>query len=134
MLFAPLEKENDLGRRLFEAVYERGENASDVSTLLQCARDCGVDADGFKAHLDTPKARDDVRRECAQASARGVRGVPYFVVHGAETKRLGSRRGILFVRGGRVDAAEGLPFAGPSASPAPSTRRSWWRSSGRCSE
>mmetsp|Transcript_29622 Transcript_29622/g.91588 ORF Transcript_29622/g.91588 Transcript_29622/m.91588 type:complete len:165 (+) Transcript_29622:823-1317(+) len=85
--FAPLEKEGAVKQRIMEGIYERGENVSDVATLCAVAADAGVDVDGFKEILDTPAARDDVRRECAQASARGVGGVPYFIIHGAETKR-----------------------------------------------
>ena len=75
--FAPLEKEGAVKQRIMEGIYERGENVSDVATLCAVAADAGVDVDGFKEILDTPAARDDVRRECAQASARGVGGVPY---------------------------------------------------------
>lgn len=65
MMFAPHEKEHELKERLFEAVYERGENISDLETLCRIAGDAGLDT----------------------ASARGVQGVPFFIVHGAEDKQ-----------------------------------------------
>ncbi|EGB05970.1 hypothetical protein AURANDRAFT_15199, partial [Aureococcus anophagefferens] len=82
MMFAPHEKEHELKERLFEAVYERGENISDLETLCRIAGDAGLDTAGFRAVADTRAARDGVNRECAQASARGVQGVPFFIVHG----------------------------------------------------
>ena len=87
MMFAPHEKEHELKERLFEAVYERGENISDLETLCRIAGDAGLDTAGFRAVADTRAARDGVNRECAQASARGVQGVPFFIVHGAEDKQ-----------------------------------------------
>ena len=51
------------------------------------ASEAGVDVEGFRRVLDTPAAQQDVRRACAQASQRGVRGVPYFVVSGREDAR-----------------------------------------------
>ena len=84
---APHEKEHELKERLFEAVYERGENISDLETLCRIAGDAGLDTAGFRAVADTRAARDGVNRECAQASARGVQGVPFFIVHGAEDKQ-----------------------------------------------
>ena len=86
MMFAPHEKEHELKERLFEAVYERGENISDLETLCRIATEVGLDAAAFRETCDTRPARDLVRRACDQASARGVRGVPFFIVHGAENK------------------------------------------------
>mmetsp|Transcript_6182 Transcript_6182/g.18281 ORF Transcript_6182/g.18281 Transcript_6182/m.18281 type:complete len:164 (+) Transcript_6182:1656-2147(+) len=86
MRFAP-EKAPELKHRIFEGIYERGENVSDLETLCRIAADCGVDADGFRKVVDTRPAIDDIRRECAKASQRGVSGVPYFVVSGREGKR-----------------------------------------------
>ena len=51
------------------------------------ASEAGVDVEGFRKVLDTPAAQQDVRRACSQASQRGVRGVPYFVVSGREDAR-----------------------------------------------
>ena len=80
------EKEASLKRALFEAIYERGENASDVETLCRIATDCGVDAAAFRRVVDTRAAEDDVRRCCDEARARGVGGVPFFILHGSEAK------------------------------------------------
>ncbi|KAH8055161.1 DSBA-like thioredoxin domain containing protein [Aureococcus anophagefferens] len=41
-------KEHELKERLFEAVYERGENISDLETLCRIAGDAGLDTAGFR--------------------------------------------------------------------------------------
>ena len=85
--FAPREKEAQLKKACFEAIYEQGENLSDPETICRIASENGVDVEGFRRVLDTPAAQQDVRRACMQASQRGVRGVPYFVVSGREDAR-----------------------------------------------
>ncbi|KAH8044196.1 DSBA-like thioredoxin domain containing protein [Aureococcus anophagefferens] len=83
MMFAPHEKEHELKERLFEAVYERGENISDLETLCRIAGDAGLDTAGFRC-------RDTLAARAAHRSARGgygVQGVPFFIVHGAEDKQ-----------------------------------------------
>ena len=107
--FAPRASRPQLKKAMFEAIYENGENVSDPEVVCRLASEAGVDVEGFRKVLDTPAAQQDVRRACAQASQRGVRGVPYFVVSKA----------------GRTRAQ--------LASPAPSMRRSSSRSSARSS-
>ena len=85
--FAPREKEAQLKKACFEAIYEQGENLSDPEVVCRLAAEAGVDVEGFRQVLDTPAAQQDVRRACSQASQRGVRGVPYFVVSGREDAR-----------------------------------------------
>ena len=85
--FAPREKEAQLKKACFEAIYENGENVSDPEVVCRLASEAGVDVGAFRKVLDTPAAQQDVRRACAQASQRGVRGVPYFVVSGREDAR-----------------------------------------------
>lgn len=87
LLFAPHDREAAVKTALFEAIYEKGENASDPETLCEIARRCGVDEAGFRKILDTRDARTEVARHCEMARARGVGGVPYFVVHGSEAKQ-----------------------------------------------
>ncbi|KAH8073945.1 DSBA-like thioredoxin domain containing protein [Aureococcus anophagefferens] len=82
MMFAPHEKEHELKERLFEAVYERGENISDLETLCRIAGDAGLDTAGFRAVADT-------RRRAARSRAQAARrpGRAFFIVHGAEDKQ-----------------------------------------------
>lgn len=87
MQFAPHEKEGRLKHALFEAIYEKGQNVSDVETLCRIATDNGVDANGFRKVLDTTDSKAQVRKSCEMAKARGVTGVPFFVLHGAENKQ-----------------------------------------------
>ena len=64
----------------------KGLHIPDGDTPLRIATEVGLDAAAFRETCDTRPARDLVRRACDQASARGVRGVPFFIVHGAENK------------------------------------------------
>lgn len=72
---------------LFEATYEQGLNISDEGTLLRIAREQGIPEAHVRRQLASPEARDRLRRQCATATAAGIRGVPYYVVSGVGTRR-----------------------------------------------
>jgi len=69
---------------LFQAEYEQGKNLSDVQTLLDVARDLGVDEndmEDLRTYLTMDHGKPQVISEIQQGrSAYGIRGVPFFVV------------------------------------------------------
>jgi predicted DsbA family dithiol-disulfide isomerase len=71
-----------LARALFEAYFLEGRDVGDVDTLGAVARDHGFDLDEARRIV-----RDDgeliiTRAEAQEAAAKGVRGVPFFVLGG----------------------------------------------------
>jgi 2-hydroxychromene-2-carboxylate isomerase len=65
-------------KRIFDSLWMNGGNANDPQCFSQLAKELGVDA----ARLSTPEIKDALRNSTGQAAARGVFGVPSFVVDG----------------------------------------------------
>ena len=63
-------------KRIFESIWVRGENASDPARFAALCRELGV-AEGRLAEV-----KDQLRANTEEAAARGVFGVPSFVVDG----------------------------------------------------
>lgn len=68
---------------VFQTIYERGGNASDLETLVSLAEEAGLAPAEARAFLSSREGEDDVLREDHMAKTElDVRGVPYFVVSG----------------------------------------------------
>jgi predicted DsbA family dithiol-disulfide isomerase len=66
---------------LYAAYFEHGRDIGELDTLIEIAREVGLDADDMRARLLTDEAASDVLAD-AQAGARiGVTGVPFFVLN-----------------------------------------------------
>jgi len=65
-------------RRIFESIWNSGEDASDPLRFGSLLKDLGVQA----ADLDKPEIKSRLRDNTDQAAARGVFGVPTFEVDG----------------------------------------------------
>lgn len=65
-------------RRIFEAVWTSGGDASDPAAFTALAGDLSVD----EPRLSAPDVKDVLRRNTEEAAARGVFGVPTFAVDG----------------------------------------------------
>jgi 2-hydroxychromene-2-carboxylate isomerase len=65
-------------KRIFAAVWMSGANATDPQRFSALARELGVD----EARLSAPDVKEALRKNTADAAARGVFGVPTFVVDG----------------------------------------------------
>jgi 2-hydroxychromene-2-carboxylate isomerase len=68
----------DAVKRIFEWVWMSGENAADPIRFAALCKHLGVDAD----RLGAPDVKDALRANTEEAAARGVFGVPSFVVDG----------------------------------------------------
>ena len=66
--------------RLLRAYFTEGEAVGDRDTLVRLAAEAGLDADEVRAALDEDRYVGAVRADQAEASALGIRGVPFFVV------------------------------------------------------
>lgn len=69
--------------RLFKAYFEGGQDIGDRSVLLDIAEGVGLDRAMIERLLDSDADRDDIRARDSHARARGVTGVPTFVVANA---------------------------------------------------
>lgn len=68
---------------MFQTIYERGGNASDLETLVSVAEEAGLSPADTRSFLSSRGGEDDVLREDHRAKTElDVRGVPYFVVRG----------------------------------------------------
>lgn len=65
-------------RRIFEAVWTGGRDATDPAAFAALAKELGVD----EPRLSAPEVKDALRKSTEEAAARGVFGVPSFVVDG----------------------------------------------------
>jgi predicted DsbA family dithiol-disulfide isomerase len=79
-----LAREQGLGgalkERLFSGYFERGEAPGNPDTLLEMARDVGMDPDRAQALLSTDLYAAEVRAEEREAASIGVGGVPFFLL------------------------------------------------------
>lgn len=65
-------------RRIFDAIWTTGEDASDAERFSALCKRIGVDA----AALSSAEIKDALRKNTDEAAARGVFGVPTFVAGG----------------------------------------------------
>lgn len=69
---------------VFQTIYERGGNASDIETLVSLAAEAGLSSADARAFLSSREGEQEVLREDNRAKTElGVRGVPFFVVRRA---------------------------------------------------
>ncbi|TMW72052.1 DsbA family oxidoreductase [Alteribacter natronophilus] len=68
--------------RVMQAVFSEGEDISDRETLIRLASEAEIDAEQAAAILDSGDYRKDVEEDQHEASAIGVKGVPFFVFDG----------------------------------------------------
>jgi 2-hydroxychromene-2-carboxylate isomerase len=66
----------DAVKRIFESIWLSGENATDPQRFASLCRDLGV------AEARLSEVKDQLRKNTEEAAARGVFGVPSFVVDG----------------------------------------------------
>ncbi len=64
--------------RLFSGYFVRGESVADIDTLVNMAKDVGLDAEQARAVLESDRFSDDVKMDEAQARKLGIHGVPFF--------------------------------------------------------
>ncbi len=73
-------RQHALKGALFVAYFEEGRDIGDKDTLSQIAGEVGMDAAMIRHLLDGDSDAEDIRARDAHARARGVTGVPTFIV------------------------------------------------------
>lgn len=66
--------------RLFLAFFTEGKNIADVGTLVQLAKEIGLDEIEVKTAFTDEKYASLVKQDIQEAQQLGVRGVPFFVL------------------------------------------------------
>jgi len=72
---------------IFEALYEEGENISDVDVLIKIGKEkLGLEEGPLRLYLQGNQGAKDVLEEIDEGRRRyKIRGVPFFVIEGEET-------------------------------------------------
>jgi len=73
---------NDLAEKLLLAHHVACEDIGDHTVLTRIAAEVGMDADDVAARLAAREDEGVVKERIAEAAARGVSGVPFFIVNG----------------------------------------------------
>ncbi|CAM9525188.1 unnamed protein product [Ectocarpus sp. 12 AP-2014] len=91
---------------VFQTIYERGGNASDLETLVSLAAEAGLSPAEASAYLSSREGEEDVLRDDHMAKTElGVTGVPCFFVRGTGGRESGSRTSDDAVGGGSAGGA-----------------------------
>jgi len=73
-------KQNAVVDRLFKAYFKEGRDISETSVLARIASGVGMDSDTVRTLLDGTADIDDIRERDKHARARGISGVPCFIL------------------------------------------------------
>ena len=65
--------------RLFKAYFTEGKDMCDAATLLQLAKDMGLDEGEAKGVINSKAFTAEVKKDIDEAAQIGVSGVPFFV-------------------------------------------------------
>jgi predicted DsbA family dithiol-disulfide isomerase len=71
---------NEAEELIFKAYFTEGKNIADIDTLVQLGTEIGLDAAEVKQALETNAHAQAVQQDIDEATALGVRGVPFFVL------------------------------------------------------
>jgi len=69
-------------RAAFRAAWAEDRDISSVEVVVALAAELGFDEAGFRAGMDSPEVKDELKRVTQEAVERGVFGVPSFLVGG----------------------------------------------------
>ena len=75
-------KARELARRLYRGFFAEDRDISAPQTVLEIAREAGLDAADLQAALGDTALKERAKNEVDAALARGVFGSPYFIVDG----------------------------------------------------
>lgn len=74
-------KAHELEERLFEAVFVKGENISDVVQLISIAKELGLSVTEAEKAITTETFTEAVQEDIFNSQYVGLRGVPHFVIN-----------------------------------------------------
>lgn len=71
-----------LAKALYRAYFVDDRNIGDAATMLEVAREAGLDAAALASAIDDPRLKERVKGEVDAAIAAGVFGSPFFIADG----------------------------------------------------
>lgn len=74
-------KQAAMKERLMAAYFLEGSAIGDRDTLVELAREVGIDPERARAALDSSEFAEEVRADEREASELGISGVPFFVIN-----------------------------------------------------
>jgi len=74
--------QNELAEKLFYAHHVECEDIGDLDVLVRIAGELGMNADAVKDKLEAGEAETGVMALIQESVARGVSGVPFFIING----------------------------------------------------
>lgn len=72
---------NEMTDRLLRAFYTESKHIGDHSTLIQLAKEVGLDGEAVAGMLENGGMSDEVRADEQEASKLGIRSIPYFLIN-----------------------------------------------------
>ena len=70
-----------LSLKLYSAYWDDGADIGDIETLVEIARDAGLDADNARRDLSDDKSAAEIKDEAGAFRQAGVTGVPTYIVN-----------------------------------------------------
>jgi predicted DsbA family dithiol-disulfide isomerase len=77
-----IDKSAEMKQKLMDLYFTQGADLTQRDTLVQAARDVGLNADTVRADLASDKDVDIIEQEAQQAKEAGIEGVPCFIFGG----------------------------------------------------
>lgn len=77
-----LGKDEELSEKLFEAYFTQQKQLSDVETLIDIAKEVGIDEKAARDLLDSDEYANEVRIDELIARQNGISAVPFFIIDG----------------------------------------------------
>src|SRR4029077_109814 len=67
--------------RMFKAYFIEGRNIDDIPTLVELAKEIGLDASEVKSTLESTKFTDEVNHDLDEAKRSGITSVPKYIIN-----------------------------------------------------
>jgi predicted DsbA family dithiol-disulfide isomerase len=84
----PLGKQDEMVNVLFRYYFEQEKDISDLDTLVEAAREAGIDADKAREMLHSKALVAEVEQQCQEAYEREISGVPHFTLRFGDARPL----------------------------------------------
>ncbi|KAJ1955428.1 hypothetical protein EC988_001889 [Linderina pennispora] len=75
------EAEEKVVESLMHRYFELAQDIGDISTLVEAAKDSGLDEATTRAYLESDDGIDTVKQKIKQAQRLGVSGVPFYIIN-----------------------------------------------------
>ena len=75
-----LGRQREFSRAAYRKSFVEGRPLSELDTVLDAARDAGLDADEIRAGIERPEIKQRLKDNTEEALARGVTGIPTVMV------------------------------------------------------